>query len=1044
MRFILVFCLVATTTAILADDASKTKAKADHPERVKAGTALFKSSVRQILVKRCLSCHGGDTMEGEFNLATRAGLLKGGENGAAIVPGKSNESRMYRLITHAEKPHMPHEEDKLPKAQIAAIAKWIDLEAPYDKPLVDGSVDLKDWTERTIPADARDFWSFRPLGSFAPPEVVDESWCNTDIDRFVLRQLEQRSLKPNDPADRRIIIRRAFFDLTGLPPQPDELDRLLSDQSPQWYERMIDGLLGSKHFGERWARHWLDIARFAESHGFEQDYDREFAYHYRDFVIQAFNADMPYDQFIQWQLAGDEFAPDEPLALMATGFLGAGVFPTQLTEKEFEPARYDELDDMVSTMGTAMLGMTIGCARCHDHKFDPIPSADYYRLTSTFTTTIRSNVAVNLNAKEHQRALERWDADHQLLVKQLRNFETTKLGERFDEWLSVFPAIDIALPKDPGWISLPVEAAKSKGGATLTTQPDGSILATGTNPDFDTYTFTAETRLLSIHALRLEALSHESLVKNGPGRASNGNMGLGTISVLAEPLTKGGGDPVKVKLTKPRATFEQNAGNLSIAASIDKSKKTGWAVDPKFGQDHAAAFEFEQPIGFAGGTRLKVTLDFDVNNKHNIGRARLSISNSKKPVALTAKAHPFELVELAGLLVTGKSPTPEQRKRLLVAYRTIDPEWKRLSQVVANHAQKKPVPKMAKVMVSSEGVKPIKHNADGRGFPHFYKETHFLRRGDTTQKIRPAQPGFLQVLTHPGAQRDRWKATPPDGHSTSFRRRTLANWMTDTRSGAGHLLARIIVNRLWQHHIGRGIVSTPNDFGTQGEPPSHPELLDWLAQKLIDNGWRLKPIHKLIMTSATYRQSSLRDAERSAIDPENHFIWRREPRRLEAELIRDAMLAVSNQLDRTQFGPGTLNEGHKRRSIYFMIKRSKLIPMMQMFDSPEPLASVGERPTTTIASQALMFMNSPHVRGYAAGFAARIETTQPGQAIERIYRTGLSRMPTDAELAAGQTFLASQSESYQADGKSKDEANRLAVTDLCQTIFGLNEFIFVE
>lgn len=1045
MRFLLVFVLTAITTTIHADDVAKKKeAKSGHTARVKAGTALFKSSVRTILVKRCLSCHGGDTMEGEFNLATRAGLLKGGENGVAVVPGKSSESLMYRLITHEAKPHMPYDEPKLPKEQIAAIAKWIDLEAPYDKPLIEGRVELKDWTQRTIASDDRDFWSFRPLGSFTPPNINNETWCKSDIDRFVLRGLEGQNLRPNELADRRILIRRAFFDVTGLPPQTDELDRLLADRSPLWYDRMVDDLLNSKHFGERWARHWLDIARFAESHGFEQDYDREFAYHYRDFVIQAFNSDMPFDQFIQWQLAGDELAPDEPLALMATGFLGAGVFPTQLTENEFEPARYDELDDMVSTMGTAMLGMTIGCARCHDHKFDPIPSADYYRLASTFSTTIRSNIDVNLNPAEHQAALAKWEVEHTPLVGRLREYENNELGKRFDTWLASGQETTLKKLSNP-WTVLRVTSATSKKGATLTVQSDDSILATGKNPNFDTYEFTAETQLHDIRSIRLEALSHKSMVRGGPGRASNGNMGLGTISIRAEPLADDSKvKPVDVKLTNPRATFEQNSANLSIASSIDTTKKTGWAVDPQFGKDHAAAFQFDKPIGFEGGTRLKVTLHFDVNNQHNIGRARLSISNSSEPVALDAANTPQALTELKQLIASGKPPSEEQRKQLIAAYRTIDPEWKTLSTAITEHVQKKPQPKMTKVMVSSEGVTPIKHHADGRGFPHFYKQTFYLKRGDTTQKLRPAEPGFLQVLTSAGAKPSRWTATPPEGHGTSWRRRTLANWMTDTESGAGHLLARVVVNRLWQHHIGRGIVATPNDFGSQGEPPSHPELLDWLATKLLENGWRLKPIHKLIMNSATYRQSSRHDSQREAIDPENRFLWRREPRRLEAEAIRDSMLAISDQLDRNQFGPGTLDEGHKRRSIYFKIKRSKLIPMMQMFDSPEPLASVGDRPTTTIASQALMFMNSPHVSGYAAGFAKRVRAPQPHQTIDRIYRMALSRMPTEAEQSAGQEFLLAQSKSYVADGQSAEEAHRLAMTDFCQTIFGLSEFIFVE
>ncbi len=1041
--------LVMPATVSIASAADKSASEkppagADHSERVKAGTALFKKSVRQILVDRCLSCHGGDALEGDFNLATREGLLIGGEKGTAIVSGKARESRMYRLITHAEQPHMPYDEEKMAADEIAAIAKWIDLEAPYDKPLVDGPVELKDWTERTINDDAKDFWAFRPLNPTQAPEIDNSDWCRTDIDRFVLHALQNKAIKPNDEAERRVLIRRAYFGVIGLPPEPAELQRLMTDQTPVWYEHMIDELLDSRHFGERWARHWLDIARFAESHGFEQDYNRDFAYHYRDFVIKAFNLDMPYDQFVKWQLAGDEIAPNEPLALMATGFLGAGVFPTQLTEKEFEPARYDELDDMVSTMGTAMLGLTIGCARCHDHKFDPIPAADYYRIVSTFGKTIRSHIEVELNPTDTKHALAQWEADHKPIADQLREFEERELGSRFDAWVASGAVQELQKSKEPEWLVLHVTDAKSAGGATLAVQPDESILATGTNPDFDSYTFIAETQLRDIRSFRLEALAHESMVKGGPGRASNGNMGLGMITVTAKALSEKS-KPVTVKLKNARATFEQNNANLSIAASIDNKKNTGWAVDPRFGEDHAAAFDFANPVGFAGGTRLTVTLAFNVNNKHNIGRARLSISNNTASPTLDAASRPQALTELLDLISSGGNPKDgPQRDRLVSWYRTLDPEWQELSAAVAEHNQLKPQPKLTTVMVSSEGVKPLKHNADGRGFSHFYKETFFLKRGDATQKVRTANPGFLQVLTSSNDVAQQWQVTPPAGWHTSYRRRTLANWIADPDRGAGHLLARVIVNRLWQHHMGRGIVSTPNDFGKQGELPSHPELLDWLAQQLIDANWRLKPIHRLILTSSAYQQSSAYDDRRSTIDPENRWLWRREPRRLEAEVIRDAMLAVSNQLDRTQFGPGTLDPSQKRRSIYFMVKRSQLIPMMQVFDSPEPLASVGNRPSTTIASQALMFMNSPQVREYAGGLAARIRSAGQSDIVDQAYLSGISRKPTHVERASAEAFLKTQSTSYQSDGRSVDDSDRLALTDLCQTVFSLNEFVFVD
>ena len=312
-----------------------------------------------------------------------------------MIDGGGKASRLYALITHADEPHMPSKKPKLPDADIEIIARWIDLGAPYDKPLIDPAATAKAAPKTALAIEeARNYWAFRGLEPASPPPVSarNASWVRTPIDRFILAKLESKGLAPNPPAERATLIRRLSFDLIGLPPTPEEVDAFLADNRPDAYERLVDRLLASPHYGERWARHWMDVARFAESHGYEQDYDRPFAYHYRDFLIKALNRDMPYDQFVRWQLAGDELAPDDPQAMAATGFLGAGAFPTQLTEAEFESARYNELDDMVATTGTAMLGLTIGCARCHDHKYDPIPSDDYYRLASVFTTAIRSEV----------------------------------------------------------------------------------------------------------------------------------------------------------------------------------------------------------------------------------------------------------------------------------------------------------------------------------------------------------------------------------------------------------------------------------------------------------------------------------------------------------------------------------------------------------------------------------------------------------------------------------------------------------------------------
>jgi cytochrome c553 len=781
----------------------------DHAERMARGRELFAKEVRQVLIDQCLKCHGGDKTRAGLDLSTREGLLKGGDNGIAVVEGKAKESRLLKLLRHEEEPHMPSKAPRLSDAQIGRIAAWIDLGAAYDKPLVVKTAGAK--KPMVITDEDRRFWSFQPLKRVEPPKVKNKAWCQTTLDRFILAKLEAKGIAPNPTADRRTILRRAYFDLIGLPPTSEEAAQFLNDTSPNAYERLIDRLLESPHYGERWARHWLDLARFAESHGYEQDYDRPTAYHYRDFVIKALNLDLPYDKFVKFQIAGDEMEPENPLALMATGFLAAGTHSTQITANQVEKERYDELDDMSRTIGTSMLGLTVGCARCHDHKYDPISTVDYYRLLSTFTTTVRSDMDVNIDPAHYKPAKAKWDAEHQSLVSALHDYE------------------------------------------------------------------------------RL-------------------------------PFTFRDGDPA------PRLRY--------------------------------------------------------------------------------------------------------------------DSRWQSLQKAVAKHQKKVPQPKTVKAMISSEGVPAIRNHTQGGDF---LEHTHFLKRGDPNQKGEIASQGFMQVLMRNPDQEKRWLKTPPKGWHTSYRRWALADWICDTDAGAGHLLARVVVNRLWQHHLGRGIVGTPSDFGAQGERPTHPELLDFLATELIKNGWRLKPMHKLIMMSATYTQSSDQDGQKVAVDPDNKLVWRRPRMRLEAETIRDAMLAVSGSLDAKLFGPGTLDPNHKRRSIYFFVKRSQLVPMMTLFDAPDSLQGQEQRASTIIAPQALMLMNNANIRGYAKSLAARIGP-KDGSALEDAVRAGyliaLARPPRDDELRESTQFVREQMASYQAAIKA--DAQQLGLADFCQVLMELNEFIYID
>ena len=1019
----------------LAAAEKKSSLPPDHAQRMKQGLQLFKKEVKPLLVEKCLSCHGGKSIKGDFDLSNRKKLIESG-----MIEKTGKESYLMSLVEHREEPFMPLKEKKLSDKEIASLSKWIDLGAPYDKPLATSKKSASE--KMVITDDDRKFWSFQPLNTPAIPNVKNKAWGQNNIDQFILARQSENNLKPNAEVSKRVYIRRAYFDLIGLPPTPAEVEEFVADKSPNAYEKLIDRLLDSPHYGERWARHWLDIARFAESHGFEHDYDRNFAYHYRDFVIKALNQDMPYDQFIKWQLAGDELAPDNPLALMATGFLGAGVFPTQITANEVERTRYDALDDMLNTTGLAMLGLSVGCARCHDHKFDPISSDDYYRMLSTFTTTVRTEIELDLDPEKYKKNKAQFDLIHAPLVKALKDYESKQIKPKFQTWLKQGKIDSSQLDE---WIVPNVVSHSSKGKARFEKLEDGSLLVSGPNINQDQYTFKLRTNMRPIRSIRLETLTHRSLPRQGPGRAVNGNFSLTAFKLKAKTTADKKAKPKDIKLTNARATHEQNKGTLSAASAIDGQYGSGWAVDlGGIGKDQAITFNLETPIDLEGETELTITMSFTNNVNHSIGRPRFSVSSSESPAIKTGTGSPEQLSHALQLVKQGnlKQLTTAQKQILEQRFRKQDPKWLALATKVKQHLKSEPQQALTKVMICSEGpeIKPVRHHSQGKDF---FEETYHLTRGDTEQKGKVAEQSFLQVLMRSPQQEKTWISTPPESAKTSYRRTSLASWITDTNQGAGALAARVMANRLWQHHIGSGIVSTSNDFGLQGERPTHPELLDYLATQLIQNDWRLKPLHKQIMLSATYRQSTKFDAGKAKIDPENKFYWRRSPRRLEGEAIRDSILYLGKKLDTTMYGPGTLNQKNYRRSIYFKIKRSKLIPMMQLFDAPEALVSIGQRSSTTIAPQALLFMNAQFVRECAQSFAERIQKNHPDSvehAVINAYQLALGRTPSASETEISTKFILQHQKSYEAEKKAK--AKLLALTDFTHAILSTNEFVY--
>ena len=686
--------------------------------------------------------------------------------------------------------------------------------------------------------------------------------------------------------------------------------------------------------------------------------------------------------------------------MMATGFLGAGVFPTQITISEAERVRYDAMDDMLATMGSAMLATTIGCARCHDHKYDPIPTKDYYRMLSAFTNTVRSDINIDIGSLDNK-------GNDELTQKIKRakdardDYANKGLITAFRSWNKERLKTKTVSTKKPQWDILSPKSLLSQGGATFSSQSDGSHLASGKNPAFDKYTFITSAPTDNLRAFRLEALAHKSMKGGGPGRANNGNIALSDLKVTC------GGRPLK--LANPRATFEQHK-SLSVSAIIDDNAKSAWAIDPQFGKDHAAIFEITNPQDCKAGEDLVFVMKFENNTGHNIGRLRLS-SSAHEPKILTfskENASPEELAtnQIDKLIKAAKGKFDNKlRTKLLEIYKPLDEKWRELDSNLTKleSEQKKTI---TKVMVCSDGnkVKPMRHHTSSGSIPNFYKQTHFLKRGDTRQKGEIATLSFLQVLTRGNVPR------PEKSRSA------IADWITDSENGAGHLLARVIVNRIWQHYLGKGIVATPNDFGFQGERPNNPALLDWLAHELIDKKWNLKHIHRTILNSDAYRANRM-------------------PRRLEAEAIRDNALAVSELMDKKMYGAGTLKEEMLRRSIYFKIKRTKLVPIMQSFDWPDSLTSLGKRSVTTTPSQALIFINDPNMRRLAEGFAKRI--SGKSDPIKEAYQIAYGRLPSDIELSAAVAFIEKQQ-------KSHDSNKHKALSDFCGALMSANEFIYIE
>ncbi len=741
----------------------------------------FTRDVKPLFAKSCLKCHGADKQQAGLRLDLHGDAVRGGDSGPAFEAGKSADSLLVKYVAGLDPELvMPPEGDKLSRDDIALLRAWIDQGAKWTK---DGDSGGKATATH---------WSFRPIKRPELPKVQAETWVRNPIDRFVLAKLEPKKIAPASEADRRTLIRRLSLDLLGLPPTPATIEAFVSDKTADAYEQLVDRLLSSPHFGERWGRHWLDLARYADSDGYEKDSPRPFAWRYRNWVIEAINRDLPFDQFTIEQLAGD-LLPDATLEQkVATGF-----HRNTLTNKEGgvdqEEFRVAAVIDRVNTTSTVWLGLTLGCAQCHSHKYDPLVMHEFYGMFAFFNQGQEVDIPAPFpdEAAAYTLAKQNYDAAHAPFLSALAAFEIEQLPARETAWEQQLGKSSLAI-----WTVLEPTALKATGDVKFAKQSDGSYLVSGENKPTETYTLTVKTPLKGITAFRLETLSDPSLPAQGPGRVSHGNFVLSEFKVTAATAT-GAAQPVE--LTSPNADFSQDM--WPVAAAIDGDLATGWAIAPQLGKRHAALFETKTILDCADDTTLTIVLDHQYGTQHTIGRFRLSATLMPRPVKLEGMPD-----DIATILTTAaEQRTPEQRQKLTAYFATLDPDLAKLRQAEAEHAKQAPPSPATKAQTLVEISPPRKTHIHVRG--------DFLRKGE---EVQPHTPAVLHPLAVAGGRQPT--------------RLELARWLVDP---ANPLTARVTMNRVWKGLFGQALVTSVEDFGTRGDRPSHPDLLDWLAAEFM-------------------------------------------------------------------------------------------------------------------------------------------------------------------------------------------------------------------
>jgi hypothetical protein len=975
---------------------------AAHTQKDESGD--FASKIRPILAARCYSCHGPDLQQNGLRLDSLAAILKGSSNGGVVIPGDGDKSPIVRRILGLDRPRMPYGAPPLPADDVELIRKWVQ----------DGAKG-PDSTAPLASAKPVKHWAYVKPVRPDTPKVGNSAWCRNPIDNLVLAKLEKEGLKPSPEASKEVLIRRVSLALVGLPPTPEEVDSFLADKSPDAYEKLVDRLLASPHFGERWAAPWLDLARYADTNGYEKDLRRNM-WKYRDWVINALNQDMSFREFTVEQIAGDMLPHPSNDQLIASGFNRNAMTNMEGGVDPEEYYWYTQVD-RVNATATVWLGSTLGCAECHNHKFDPFTQKDYYRFLAFYAGEQYEDTNWAAGPYAREPMIELPTPDQAAKSKELRA-EIGKLQSVLD---TPTPALAEAQAKweqdiktaEAKWTVLQPSHYVSTGGATFKLLPDGSLLAGGTNPDADTYELNANTNLTGITGVRLEVISDPSLPAGGPGRDAEGNFFLSDFEVQAAPADK----PASVQ----KIVFKSSAADESQSAAYgfenltnDKPRPKGWSIDEaddKFVTTRRGVLIPDKPFGFAGGTLLTIRMKHNMRfSKCGIGRFRISVSSMADPnLVVTVPAKLRKALDLAPA-----QRTEQQTADLAAAYRTLAP----LLQPVRD--QKAKLEKQDADLGIATSLVMGERNSFERPCTNIHIRGSFLSVGE---KVCAGTPFVLNSL--------------PDDQMPN--RLGLANWLV---SDDNPLTARVTVNRYWEQLFGRGIVETSEDFGTQGSLPTNQQLLDWLATEFMRDGWSMKKILRVMVTSATFRQSSGVTPELQEKDPYNLLLARGPRFRMPAEMVRDVALDASGLLSPKIGGPSVFpyqpdgiwdipynsdkwelskGEDQYRRSLYTFIRRSSPYPSWTTFDAPTREFCTVRRVRTNTPLQALTTLNDPVYFAAAQALGRVIVQNGGADSTARAtygFRRAMTRRPTAPELERILKYYGDEMAYYQKDPKA--------------------------